>query len=49
MRFLTHLQPVEHKCRYSRECNQCWINYHRKYDIILLRSLERVLPKRIIT
>lgn len=36
------------QCRYSRECNQCWINYHRKYDIILLRSLERVLPKRII-
>lgn len=36
------------QCRYSQACNNCWINYHRKYDIILLRSLERVLPKRII-
>ncbi len=36
------------QCRHSKECNRCWINYHRKYDIILLRNLERVLPKRII-
>ena len=34
--------------RYSHNCNQCWINYHRKFDVILLRSLERVLPKRAI-
>ncbi len=33
---------------HSKECNQCWINYHRKYDIIILRNLERVLPKRLI-
>ncbi len=26
-------------------CNGCWINFHRKYDIVLLRSLEKVLPK----
>lgn len=36
------------QCRYSQACNNCWINYHRKYDIILLRNLERLLPKRII-
>ena len=36
------------QCRYSKECNRCWINYHRKYDIILLRGLERILPKRVI-
>ena len=30
------------------KCNECWINYHRKFDIILLRNLERLLPKRII-
>lgn len=36
------------QCQYSRECNGCWINFHRKYDIILLRNLEKVLPKRII-
>lgn len=36
------------QCQHSKVCNQCWINYHRKFDIILLRSLERVLPKRLI-
>lgn len=36
------------QCQYSRECNGCWINFHRKYDIILLRNLEKVLPKSII-
>lgn len=36
------------QCRYSEKCNGCWINYHRKYDIILLRSLERIFPKRFI-
>ena len=36
------------QCQYSRECNGCWINFHRKYDIILLRNLEKVFPKSII-
>ena len=36
------------QCRYSRQCNDCWINFHRKYDIILVRSLERLLPKWLI-
>lgn len=34
-------------CR-SRQCNDCWINYHRKFDIILLRTLEKAFPKRLI-
>lgn len=38
----------EIQCRYSRECNGCWINFHRKYDIILARNFEKVLPKRLI-
>ena len=33
---------------YSTNCNGCWINFHRKYDIVLLRSLEKMFPKRII-
>lgn len=33
-----------HKCN----CNACWINFHRKYDIILLRNLEKFLPKSIV-
>jgi len=38
----------ETQCRYSKECNGCWINFHRKYDIILVRNLERFLPKKVI-
>lgn len=34
--------------KYSAGCNGCWINFHRKYDIILVRNLERFLPKRVI-
>lgn len=36
------------QCEYSRKCNGCWINFHRKYDIILLRNFERIFPKRLI-
>jgi MoaA/NifB/PqqE/SkfB family radical SAM enzyme len=30
---------------YSKNCNACWINFHRKYDIILHRSFERYFGK----
>ena len=33
---------------FSKNCNGCWINFHRKYDIILLRNMERLLPKWLI-
>ena len=36
------------QCRYSRHCNECWINFHRKYDIILVRNFERLLPKWLV-
>ena len=36
------------QCHYSKHCNDCWINFHRKYDIILVRSFERLLPKWLI-
>ena len=36
------------QCHYSHHCNDCWINFHRKYDIILVRNLERLLPKWLI-
>ena len=32
---------------YVHNCNQCWINFHRKYDIILYRNLEKFFPKTI--
>ena len=36
------------QCHYSHSCNDCWINFHRKYDIILVRNFERLLPKWLI-
>jgi MoaA/NifB/PqqE/SkfB family radical SAM enzyme len=33
-----------HHCH---NCNGCWINFHRKYDITLLRQAERLLGSRI--
>lgn len=34
--------------QHVHNCNDCWINFHRKYDIILLRTMEKFLPKKII-
>lgn len=34
--------------QHSNTCNKCWINFHRKYDVVLLRSFEKLLPKKII-
>ena len=36
------------QCQYSKNCNACWINFHRKYEIILLRNFEKVVPKKMI-
>lgn len=41
-------ETAKMQCQYSKNCNACWINFHRKYDIILLRNLEKFLPKRVI-
>lgn len=41
-------ESVSMQSRLSKECNGCWINFHRKYDIILFRNLEKLLPKKII-
>jgi MoaA/NifB/PqqE/SkfB family radical SAM enzyme len=30
---------------YSQNCNQCWISYHRKYDIALFRTFEKYFGK----
>ncbi len=33
---------------YGANCNACWINFHRKYDIILLSNLERLFPRALL-
>ena len=34
--------------QHKHNCNECWVNYHRKYDIVLYRNLEKLLPKKMI-
>ena len=29
-------------------CNGCWINFHRKYDVVLYRSVEPFLPNFLV-
>jgi MoaA/NifB/PqqE/SkfB family radical SAM enzyme len=35
--------PASNKLQkhHSENCNQCWVAYHRKYDIVLYRSFEK--------
>jgi MoaA/NifB/PqqE/SkfB family radical SAM enzyme len=30
---------------YVHNCNLCWLNFHRKYDVILLRTFEKYFGK----
>jgi MoaA/NifB/PqqE/SkfB family radical SAM enzyme len=30
---------------YVHNCNQCWLNFHRKYDVILYRTFEKYFGK----
>ncbi len=34
---------------YQNNCNKCWINFHRKYDVALYRSLEKFFPKMLVS
>ena len=42
------LQSQKIQQKYSMHCNQCWVNFHRKYDIVLMRSAEKLLPKFLV-
>jgi len=39
-------QKIHHD--YVHNCNQCWLNFHRKYDVVLYRNLEKYFPKGVI-
>ncbi len=32
---------------YVHNCNQCWLNFHRKYDVILYRNFEKFFGRKI--
>jgi MoaA/NifB/PqqE/SkfB family radical SAM enzyme len=38
-------ESAKTQAHYSNNCNQCWISYHRKYDIVLYRTFERYFGK----
>lgn len=34
---------------YVHNCNQCWLNFHRKYDVILYRTFEKYFGRAVTT
>jgi MoaA/NifB/PqqE/SkfB family radical SAM enzyme len=38
------IQQQKHHCK---NCNKCWINFHRKYDIVLFKNFEKMFGKAI--
>ncbi|MEP6747343.1 MAG: radical SAM protein [Bacteroidota bacterium] len=38
-------QSVKTQQYHAENCNQCWISYHRKYDIALYRNFEKFFGK----
>jgi hypothetical protein len=34
---------------YVHNCNQCWLNFHRKYDVVLYRTFEKYFGRMITT
>ena len=34
-------ESVKRQKHYVSNCNACWINFHRKYDVVLYRNFER--------
>lgn len=37
------------QAHYVHNCNQCWLNFHRKYDVILYRTFEKYFGKSVTT
>nr|WP_240410001.1 SPASM domain-containing protein [Flavisolibacter nicotianae] len=40
---------VEKQAHYEKNCNACWINFHRKYDVILYRNFEKYFGRFVTT
>ncbi len=32
---------------YVHNCNQCWVSFHRKYDVVLYRTFEKYFSKAV--
>lgn len=42
------VESQETQKHYVHNCNACWINFHRKYDIVMMRTMEKVMPKWMV-
>jgi MoaA/NifB/PqqE/SkfB family radical SAM enzyme len=40
-------ESVQTQKKFVHNCNQCWLNFHRKYDIILYRTFEKYFGRSI--
>ena len=38
---------IQQQKHHVKNCNACWINFHRKYDVILYRNFERFFGKHV--
>ena len=43
---LNSIATVKLQQQYTKSCNKCWINFHRKYDVVLLRSFEKLILRK---
>ena len=37
---LNSAETIDQQKWHNKNCNKCWINYHRKYDVVLYKSFE---------
>lgn len=37
---LNSVETIEQQKWHNKNCNRCWINYHRKYDVVLYKTFE---------
>lgn len=42
-------EAIEKQQHYEKNCNACWINFHRKYDVILYRNFEKYFGRFVTT
>src|SRR6185436_18135447 len=40
-------ETIKTQKKFVHNCNQCWLNFHRKYDIILYRTFEKYFGRGI--
>lgn len=42
-------ETVKTQKNYVHNCNQCWLNFHRKYDVVLYRTFEKYFGRFVTT